>query len=148
MRRRFLVTGGAGYVGSHVVLALMERGDDVTVLDNLSQGHRAAIPDGVRLVTADLGDAAPVDALLAEGEWHAVLHFAALSLVGDSMREPFRYMLENAGNGIRLIEAAYGMVYSGSACPRPPPYSVIPRRFQSARTRRSTRALPTVRANG
>ena len=65
MRRRFLVTGGAGYVGSHVVAALVERGDDVVVIDNLSQGHRAAMPDGVRLVVADLADAAAVDACSA-----------------------------------------------------------------------------------
>ena len=104
MRRRFLVTGGAGYVGSHVVLALAERGDDVVVIDNLSQGHRAAIPEGVRLVIADLADAAAVDGVLADGPWHAVLHFAALSLVSESMREPFRYLLENVHNGIALIE--------------------------------------------
>jgi UDP-glucose 4-epimerase len=104
-RRRYLVTGGAGFVGSHVVLALVERGDEVVVLDNLRTGHRAAVPDGVRLVEADLGDAAATDAALADGAWDAVLHFAALSLVGESMRAPFRYLLENAGNGIRLIEA-------------------------------------------
>ena len=109
MSQRFLVTGGAGYVGSHLVAALVARGDDVTVLDNLRQGHRAAIPAGVRLVVADLADPDAVDAVLAEGAgdrpWHAVFHFAALSLVGESMREPFRYLLENATNGIRLIDA-------------------------------------------
>ncbi len=105
MSHRFLVTGGAGYVGSHLVLALAERGHDVTVLDSLRQGHRGAIPPGVRLIEADLADAAAVDAVLADGPWHAVFHFAALSLVGESMREPFRYLLENAVNGIRLIDA-------------------------------------------
>ena len=105
MPQRFLVTGGAGYVGSHLVLALAERGHDVTVFDNLRQGHRAAIPAGVRLIEADLADAAAVDAVLADGPWHAVFHFAALSLVGESMREPFRYLLDNATNGIRLIDA-------------------------------------------
>jgi UDP-glucose 4-epimerase len=105
MRQRFLVTGGAGFVGSHVVLALVERGDEVVVLDNLRQGHRAAVPFGVRLVEADLADRAQVEAILAEGPWHAVLHFAALSLVGESMREPYRYLIENGTNGVRLIEA-------------------------------------------
>jgi UDP-glucose 4-epimerase len=105
MARRFLVTGGAGYIGSHLVLALLERGDEVVVLDNLSQGHAGAVPPGARLARADLGDAAAVEAVLADGPWHAVFHFAALSLVGESMREPFRYLAENGVNGIRLIDA-------------------------------------------
>jgi UDP-glucose 4-epimerase len=105
MRPRYLVTGGAGFVGSHAVLALVERGHEVVVLDNLRQGHAAAVPPGVRLITADLADAATVDAALAETQYDAVLHFAALSLVGESMAQPYRYLLENGGNGIRLIEA-------------------------------------------
>jgi UDP-glucose 4-epimerase len=105
MKRRFLVTGGAGYVGSHLVLALVDRGDEVVVLDNLRLGHRAAVPPEARLAVADLADDAAVDAVLADGPWDAVFHFASLSLVGESMQEPYRYLLENAGNGIRLIEA-------------------------------------------
>ena len=102
---RFLVTGGAGYVGSHAVLALTEAGHQVVVFDNLRQGHAQALEAGVRLVTGDLADPASVGAMLADGRWDGVLHFAALSLVGESMREPFRYLLDNAVNGIRLIEA-------------------------------------------
>ncbi len=105
MPQRFLVTGGAGYVGSHVVAALVDRGDAVVVLDNLRQGHRAAVPDGARLVVADLADAQAVDAVLAEGPWDGVLHFAALSLVGESMREPFRYLRDNVMAGLVLIDA-------------------------------------------
>jgi UDP-glucose 4-epimerase len=105
MPRRFLITGGAGYIGSHLVVALREHDEDVVVLDNLRQGHRAAVPGHVRLVVADLADTATVDALLAECQFHAVFHFASLALVGDSMRTPFHYMLENAANGIRLIDA-------------------------------------------
>ena len=105
MARRFLVTGGAGYIGSHLVLALLERGDEVVVLDNLSQGHAAAVPQGARLAHADLGDAASVEAVVADGPWEAVFHFAALSIVGESMREPFRYLAQNGVNGIRLIES-------------------------------------------
>jgi len=101
---RYLVTGGAGFVGSHVVLALAERGDQVVVLDDLRQGHRAALPDGVLLIEHDLADAAAVNAVLADGPWDGVLHFAALSLVGESMAQPFRYLLENGFNGIRLVE--------------------------------------------
>jgi UDP-glucose 4-epimerase len=102
---RFLVTGGAGYVGSHLVQALTDRGDTVVVYDNLRQGHRGAVPPGVRLVEADIGDAAALNEVLADGLWDAVFHFAALSIVGESMREPFTYFQENATGGMRLIEA-------------------------------------------
>jgi UDP-glucose 4-epimerase len=105
MTQRFLVTGGAGYVGSHLVAGLLDRGDSVTVLDNLRTGHRAAVPAGVRLVVADLADGDTLDAVLGDGAWDAVFHFASLSQVGESMRMPMRYLLENAANGIRLIDA-------------------------------------------
>jgi len=105
MAQRFLVTGGAGYVGSHLVAALRDRGDAVTVLDNLRTGHRAAVPAGVPLVQADLGDNAAVDAVLADGPWDAVFHFAAMSIVGDSMKDPLRYLYENGAYGIKLIDA-------------------------------------------
>src|SRR5271157_1123845 len=105
MTRRFLVTGGAGYVGSHLVAALAERGETVVVLDNLRTGHRAAVPPDVQLMVTDLADTAVVETILADGPWHAVFHFAALSQVGESMRLPFRYLIENALNGARLIEA-------------------------------------------
>lgn len=104
MTQRFLVTGGAGYVGSHLVAALLDRGDSVTVLDNLRTGHRAAVPKGARLVVADLSDGAAIDTVLGDGSWDAVFHFASLSQVGESMRMPMRYLLDNAGNGIRLID--------------------------------------------
>ncbi len=105
MQQRFLVTGGAGYVGSHLVAALIERGDEVVVVDNLRQGHRAAVLAGARLIEADLADAPRLDAILADGPWHAVFHFAALSLVGESMAQPFRYLLDNGATGIALIAA-------------------------------------------
>ncbi len=105
MTRRILVTGGAGFVGSHLVAALLERGDDVTVFDDLSTGHRAAVLPGARLIVGDLADAAALDAALAPGGWHAVFHFAALSLVGDSMRQPMHYLRTNIGNGLALIDA-------------------------------------------
>ncbi len=102
---RVLVTGGAGYVGSHVVWALHDRGDEVVVYDSLRQGHREALPGPVRLIEAELADEARLDAALADGPWDGVLHFAALSLVGESMQRPFHYLTENAGLGIRLIDA-------------------------------------------
>ncbi len=101
---RYLVTGGAGFVGSHLVLALLQRGGEVVVVDDLRQGHRAAVPGGARLIVQNIGDSAKMDAILADGPWDAVFHFASLSLVGESMREPMRYLIENAAAGMRLVD--------------------------------------------
>ncbi|MBX9698282.1 MAG: UDP-glucose 4-epimerase GalE [Acetobacteraceae bacterium] len=103
---RYLVTGGAGYVGSHLVHALVDRGDAVVVIDDLRQGHRAAVPAGAELVIADLADAARLAEVFAGWRFDAVFHFAALSLVGESMRDPARYIIENVGNSLRLADAA------------------------------------------
>jgi UDP-glucose 4-epimerase len=100
------VTGGAGYVGSHVVLALIRRGDEVVVIDNLRQGHREAIPDGVELVELDLDEHERVANVLASRRFDGVLHFAALSLVGESMREPMRYIAQNVSHTAWLADAA------------------------------------------
>ncbi|TLU74243.1 UDP-glucose 4-epimerase GalE [Lichenicoccus roseus] len=103
--KRYLVTGGAGYVGSHAVLALADRGDRVTVLDDLSLGHAAAIPSGVELIRGTLADTGLIERVLSEGSWEGVLHFASLSLVGDSMLRPMHYFMENSSLGFRLIDA-------------------------------------------
>ena len=105
MPRRFLVTGGAGFVGSHLVAALLEQGAEVVVFDDLTTGHRAAVLPGARLVQGRLEDGAALETVLGEGGWDAVFHFAALSLVGDSMRDPIGYLSSNVGNGLRLIES-------------------------------------------
>jgi UDP-glucose 4-epimerase len=102
---RYLVTGGAGYVGSHTVLALLDAGHEVVVYDNLRQGHREAVPAGVKLIEADIGNTRRLDLVLGDGPWDAVFHFAALSLVGESMENPFLYLMENAVGGMRLVEA-------------------------------------------
>ncbi len=104
MGRRFLITGGAGFVGSHMVAALRDRGESVVVLDNFNTGHRRAVPDDVRLIEADLGDASQLDSILGEGPWDAVFHFASVTQVGESMLMPMRYLLENAANTMKLID--------------------------------------------
>lgn len=106
MAETFLVAGGAGFVGSHCVLALLARGDRVIVLDDLSTGHAAAVPDGAVLVRGRADDPDALARAFSHGPFDGVLHFAALSLVGDSMREPYRYLAENARVGLALIEAA------------------------------------------
>lgn len=102
---RFLVTGGAGYVGSHVVLALLDDGHDVVVFDSLRTGHRSAVPDAATFIHGDLADLDCLNSVLADGPWDGVLHFAALSLVGESMQDPMLYMSANAGIGFGLIDA-------------------------------------------
>lgn len=99
---KLLVTGGAGYVGSVCAAHLVDAGHDVTVLDDLSTGHKDAVPDGARFVEADLAEAA--DAVLAEG-FDGVLHFAAKSLVGESVQRPELYWDGNVVTSFRLLEA-------------------------------------------
>ena len=101
---KVLVTGGAGYIGAHACKALAQAGYTPVVFDNLSTGHRAAVKFGP-LVEGDLLDRAAIDAALAEHAPIAVMHFAALSQVGESMQDPARYWRENVLGGLNLIEA-------------------------------------------
>jgi UDP-glucose 4-epimerase len=89
-----LVTGGAGYIGSHVVRRLVDRGERVVVLDNLSTGYRSAVL-GAPLVLGDTGDAERVTQVLAEHRVDRVLHFAAHTVVPESVREPLKYYRNN-----------------------------------------------------
>jgi UDP-glucose 4-epimerase len=99
---RLLVTGGAGYVGSAVGALLVAEGHDVTVLDDLSTGHQDAVPAGATFVRGTLRDDA---ARLLAGGVDAVLHFAAKSLVGESMAQPSLYWESNLGGSLALLEA-------------------------------------------
>jgi UDP-glucose 4-epimerase len=101
---RILVTGGAGYVGSHAVKLLVARRHEVIVVDNLSAGHRAAVPSG-ELVVADLTDRQKIADLLRTRRIDAVMHFAALAYVGESVREPARYYQNNVVGTLALLEA-------------------------------------------
>jgi UDP-glucose 4-epimerase len=106
---RVLVTGGAGYVGSVSVERLVAAGHEVTVLDSLVTGHRGAVPPGVELVVGSVGDPSVVGPLLARRRIEAVLHCAARSLVGESVREPDLDERENvAGRSARRWATASG----------------------------------------
>jgi len=130
MQRSILVTGGAGYIGSHVVLQLVAAGERVVVLDNLSTGFASAVL-GAELVTGDVGDAELVGALLRERDIDTVLHFAARTIVPESVADPLRYYGNNtcatrsllaccAAAGVRHIvfsstAAVYGIPADGRA---------------------------------
>ena len=102
---KVLVTGGAGYIGSHVVRQLGEAGEDIVVLDNLSTGFRSAVTSGT-LVVGDTGDRALVSRLLAEHRVSTVLHFAAHTIVPESVTNPLKYYSNNTCATRNLIECA------------------------------------------
>ncbi len=103
---RYLVSGGAGYVGSHLVLTLLDAGHEVVVVDDLSTGHRNAVPPGATFIQAHLSERRRLDDIFAAWKFDAVFHLAALSLVGESMQQPLRYCRENLANSVNLAEAA------------------------------------------
>ena len=106
MGKSILVTGGAGYVGSHAVMELRDRGHAPVVIDNLQQGHREAVPTGVSFIECDLADKARLARVFAEHRFDAIMHFASNSLVGESMQKPLLYLGDNVANAVNLIEQA------------------------------------------
>lgn len=116
---RVLITGGAGYIGSHTARAFAAAGHEVWAYDNLSAGHRAAVPPG-RLLVGELADEAALDRALADNRIEAVIHFAALALVGESVRHPERYYRNNVVGSLSLMEAmrrqGIGRIVFSSTC--------------------------------
>ena len=101
---KVLVVGGAGYIGSHMVQMLLERGHEPVVLDNLSTGYRDAVRRGA-LVEADLADVSALDALFEAHRFDGVMHFASFIQVGESVRAPAKYYRNNVANTLNLLEA-------------------------------------------
>jgi len=101
---KILVTGGAGYIGSHMVKLLTETGSEVTVLDDLSTGHAEAVR-GAQFVKGDIADVASTKSLLQKNRIEGVVHFAASSLVGESMADPLKYYRRNVGGTVALVQA-------------------------------------------
>lgn len=105
---KVLVTGGAGYIGSVCVERLLDAGHEVTVFDNLSEGHRSAVDPRARFVNGCLSDPEDLVVALNSSGVEAVLHFAANALVGESMENPGKYFRNNVGGGLNLLEAMAG----------------------------------------
>ena len=103
-----LVTGGAGYIGSHMVLELLDAGEKVVVLDDLSTGFSWAVPKGAEFIRGDAGDPALILRLIAEHGIEAIAHFAAKIVVPESVADPLGYYLGNTAKSRNLIEAAIG----------------------------------------
>ncbi len=101
-----LVTGGAGYIGSHMVHALVDAGEPVVVVDNLSTGFVQALPPHVPLAVGNIGDSDLLSVVMAEHEVDAVIHFAGSIVVPDSVADPLGYYANNTSNSRTLIEAA------------------------------------------
>lgn len=119
MKSKILIVGGAGYIGSHMVLRLAQAGYEVVVFDNLSNGHRDAVLAG-ELVIGDLADRAALASLFTDHRFDAVMHFASSIQVGESMQLPARYYANNVGNTIHLIETmiehgVQHLIFSSSA---------------------------------
>ena len=115
-----LVCGGAGYIGSHAVHALVEKGEQVVIVDNLQTGHRGALNPAAKFYEGDIRDAAVLDKIFTENKIEAVIHFAANSLVGESMEKPLLYFNNNVYGMQVLLEAMvrYGVdkiVFSSTA---------------------------------
>ncbi len=103
---RILVTGGAGYIGSITTEKLVSLGHEVTVVDNLSQGHRNAVHPDARFIPLDLSDRPAIDSAFATSRPEAVMHFASKTIVGESMEHPFLYLGDNVTNGTNLLRSA------------------------------------------
>jgi len=102
---KILVTGGAGYIGSICVEDLLNRGHDVTVFDNLTEGHRKAVDERAKFVQGDLADKTGVSQVIGTEQPAAVMHFAAKALVGESMQNPSKYFFNNVSCGLNLLDA-------------------------------------------
>jgi len=102
---RIFVVGGAGYIGSVCAELLLNEGHEVTIFDNLTEGHRRAVDPRAAFIQGELADRAQIQAVLSSVRADAVMHFAANALVGESMRDPSKYFRNNICNGLNLLDA-------------------------------------------
>jgi UDP-glucose 4-epimerase len=102
---KIFVTGGAGYIGSICAELMLNEGHAITIFDNLSEGHRAAVDPRAHFIKGDLQDRQSIESALAETRPDAVMHFAANALVGESMQNPSKYFRNNVANGLNLLDS-------------------------------------------
>src|SRR5438270_2252534 len=102
---KILVVGGAGYIGSVCAELLLDEGHQVSIFDNLSEGHWSAVDSRAEFIQGDLQDRSQIEKALTRISPDAVMHFAASALVGESMRDPSKYFRNNIANGLNLLDA-------------------------------------------
>ncbi len=126
---KVLVTGGAGYIGSHTVRVLLKEGYDVVVYDSLENGHRESLPKDVEVVVGNLAETDKLDKVFKSHKIDAVMHFAGYIEAGESMKEPLKYFKNNLGNGVKLLDVMLDnnvkkIIYSSTAAVYGEPNSV------------------------
>ena len=134
MKKKVLVTGGAGYIGSACTEYLLDRDYEVTVFDALITGHRSAVDPRATFIEGNLADRERIIDVCRRGEFDAIMHFAAFSLVGESMKDPSKYFRNNLAAGINLADAAVAggvkvFVFSSTAATFGQPEAVPIREF-------------------
>ena len=102
---KIFITGGAGYIGSICAELMLNEGHEITIFDNLSEGHRAAVDPRAQFMEGDLQDRQSIESALARTRADAVMHFAANALVGESMQNPSKYFRNNIANGLNLLDS-------------------------------------------
>ena len=104
---KILLTGGAGYIGSHVLLSILENKHEVVVIDDLSTGNINLIHENIRLINANINDSEKISTLLLEENFDLLLHFAGFIKVEESVQNPDKYFKNNTDNAIKLFETCY-----------------------------------------
>ena len=104
---KILLTGGAGYIGSHVLLSILEKKYEAVVVDDLSTGHESLVPEDVRLIKCNINDKDKISNIVQKQKFDVLLHFAGFIKVEESVQNPNKYFINNTENAIKLFETCY-----------------------------------------
>ena len=144
---RIFVVGGAGYIGSVCAELLLDEGHEVTIFDNLTEGHQRAVDSRANFIQGELADRPRIEAALSNARPDAVMHFAANALVGESMRDPSKYFRNNICNGLNLLDAMVATGIQRIVFPRLARFSGCRSGCQSRKPRRRVRSILTANRN-